>query len=90
MRAVYAIVLLLGILALLAWLVGHAAGASWDPEERFGLRGRRVVGALAGFGLAGMSAEFAAKDLPAPVVFVAALAGAAAVSWWAGFMTGED
>jgi uncharacterized protein (DUF697 family) len=90
MRAVYSIALLVGVLALLAWLVGHAAGASWDPEERLGLRGRRVVGGLTGFGLAGMSAEFAAKDLSPTIVLVAAVAGAAVAAWWAGYMTGEE
>lgn len=65
MIPVYAVVLVLGVLALLAWLVlGLAASSvdgkeSWNPEDRFGVSGRQVVAGLLGFGLGGMSASYA-------------------------------
>lgn len=95
MRAVYAIVLVVGFLALIGWMVAHSLAESTerpdrDPERRFGARGRRLTAALVGFGMAGMSAEFAAIDIPAPLVAVAAVTGAAAAAWWAGAMGGAE
>jgi hypothetical protein len=55
-----------------------------DPEARFGLTGRRVVAAMVGFGMAGMSAEFSPRDLSWQLALVLALAGAAAAVWYAG------
>jgi hypothetical protein len=63
--ALYAICTVLGVVALLTWItLGIAASAGddrryLDPELRFGERGRVVVAAVLGFGLAGMSASFA-------------------------------
>jgi hypothetical protein len=87
--AVYAVVLVIGILVLIAWIVAHSLAVSTgrqdrDPELRFGIPGRRVVAALVGFGMAGMSATYAAIEISAPVVVLLALAGAAATAWWAG------
>jgi hypothetical protein len=94
-RAVYAIVLAVGFLALIAWMVAHSLAESTgrhdrDPELRLGVRGRRVTGGLVGFGMAGMSAEFAVIDLSAPLVALAAVAGGAAAAWWAGAMGGAE
>jgi hypothetical protein len=78
--AVYAIVLVAGIIALLIWVARTAIADTvegWekvDPEARFGRRGRTVVAAAMGFGLAGMSATFA--GWAAPLAFVGALLGA--------------
>jgi hypothetical protein len=87
--AVYAVVLVIGILALIGWIVAHSLAVSTgrqdrDPEERFGVPGRRVVAALVGFGMAGMSGTYAAIEISTPVVIVLALAGAVAAAWWAG------
>lgn len=95
MRAVYAIVLVLGILSLIGWMVAHSLARSTerperDPEQRLGANGRRVVGGMMGFGLAGMSAEFGSIELTTPVVAIFALAGAAAGAWWSGAMGGTD
>lgn len=95
MTTVFAVVLVIGILALIGWMVAHSLAVSQerpdrDPEERFGTRGRRVVAGLVGFGMAGMSADFAAIDLSAPVVVILAVLGAAAAAWWAGFAGGKD
>ena len=57
--------LVLGVVALLTWLVLGLTASSvdgkqdWDPEARFGVAGRNVVAGLLGFGLGGMSASFA-------------------------------
>lgn len=65
MIPVYAVVLVLGVVALLAWLVFGLTATSvdgkegWNPEDRFGAPGRQVVAGLLGFGLGGMSASFA-------------------------------
>lgn len=91
MTPVYAIVLVVGIVALFAWLVLAAVGTSvdgWegvDPERRFGRAGRFAVAGLVGFGMAGMSSTFAGWPVAATVA--AALAGAAglaAVAHWFG------
>lgn len=91
MTPVYAIVLVVGVVALFAWLVLAAIGTSvegWDdvdPERRFGRIGRFAVAALVGFGMAGMSSTFA--GWPALATIAAAIAGGAglvAVAHWFG------
>jgi hypothetical protein len=87
--AVYAVVLSVGILALIAWIFARSAAVpagrpSLDPEARWGVTGRRVVAALVGFGMAGMSAEYSPRGIPWPLALVLALAGAAAAAWYAG------
>jgi len=90
MVRVYAVVLAVGVVLLIGWIFATYLGGnvtSWkrfDPEERFGAPGRRVVAGLVGFGLAGMSAEFSPLDLSWPVALVLAIAGAGAMVWYAG------
>ncbi len=95
MRAVYAVVLVVGFLGLIAWMVAHSLAESTerpdrDPERRFGVKGRRLTAGTVGFGIAGMSAEFAVIDIPAPLVALAAVAGAAVAAWWAGATGGAE
>lgn len=91
MVKVYAVTLAAGVVALIGWIFLTYLGgsvAAWrrfDPEERYGRPGRMVVGALVGFGMAGMSAEFSPRDLSWPVALVLAGAGAAAAAWYAGW-----
>lgn len=65
MVPVYAICVVLGVVALVAWVFlgltsNSVAGKEMlDPEERFGEPGRMVVSGVLGFGLGGMSASFA-------------------------------
>lgn len=80
MRAVFGYALGLGTVALLAWIIAVAVAGSvegWakaDPDARFGLTGRRIVAAVFGFGMAGLSAAFA--GWPMAVATLAAAAGA--------------
>lgn len=92
MVKVYAIVLAAGVVLLIAWIFATYLGRTvtewqkFDPEARLGMLGRRVVAGLVGFGLAGMSAEFSPFDLSWPVALVLAVAGAAAMVWYAGWV----
>ena len=95
MIAVYAVVLSVGVLGLIAWIFARSSAVpagreDLDPERRWGLAGRRVVAAPVGFGIAGMSAEYSPLGIPWPVALVLALAGAAAAAWYAGWIGGES
>ena len=92
MVKVYAVVLALGVVLLIAWIFASYVGVSvpawkrFDPEENIGKPGRRVVAGMVGFGLAGMSAEFSPLDLPWPVALILAVLDAAALGWYSGFI----
>jgi len=92
MVKVYAVVLSVAVVLLLAWTFAAYLGGnvpSWkgfDPENRFGTSGRRLVAALLGFGLAGMSAEFSPFDLTWPIGIVLASLGAGVLAWYAGWV----
>ena len=55
-----------------------------DPDRRLGAAGRRVVGGLVGFGMAGMSAEFSQRKLSWQLALGLALLGGGAAVWWSG------
>lgn len=89
MIKVYAVVLVVGVVALIGWIMatvfsGNVDRPSLDPESRFGPVGRRVVAGAVGFGMAGMSAEYSPLDLTWPVGLVLAAVGGAAAAWYAG------
>ncbi len=92
MVKVYAVVLALGVLALIAWIFARSLAVNvpaWtgiDPEGRLGVLGRRVVAGMVGFGMAGMSAEFSPRNLSWQLALVLALAGAMAAMWYAGWV----
>jgi hypothetical protein len=98
MVRIYAVVLVIGLIALVAWILAHTVFAGsprggLDPEERFGVPGRRVVAGLVGFSMAGLSAEFSPRDLSWQVALILALVGAAVLAWYAGrpiFTPGPD
>jgi NhaP-type Na+/H+ or K+/H+ antiporter len=89
MVKIYAIVLALGTVALIAWiffvyLAGNSPSFSrFEPETRFGRRGRVVVAAMEGFGMAGLSAEFSPRDIAWPFALGLALIGAGVAAWFA-------
>ncbi len=64
MIPVYAISVVLGVVAVVSWVFlgltsSAVAGKSHlEPEERFGETGRMAVAGILGFGLGGMSASF--------------------------------
>lgn len=89
MTAGFAIVLVLGVVGLLAWITmsvvaGNVEGWDrFDPDLVLGRWGRRIVAGLVGAGMAGMSATFA--GWPTAVTVVASVVGGvglAAVSDW--------
>lgn len=87
MIKVYAVCLALGILGLIVAIFGSAIAENLDrpdldPGERFGVTGKAVVGALAGFGMGGMSAEFSPLDLSWQVSLVIALVAAGLSIYW--------
>src|SRR5687767_5303635 len=92
MVKVYAIVLGIGVVLLIAWIVAAYVGGTvgawkrFDPEENIGKPGRRLVAGMVGFGLAGMSAEFSPLDLSWPVSLILSIAGALALAWYTGFV----
>lgn len=93
MRGVFAVVLVLGILGLFSWIVavglsGNVESWGWmDPERRFGARGRRIVAAMVGFGMGGMSSVYA--GWPTWLVVLASVAAAGGAAWWATYAGGE-
>lgn len=95
MVKVYAVVLITGIALLLGWIIARAFAVniqrpSFDPEQRFGLLGRRVVAALVGLGMGGMSAEFSPLGIPWPLALALALLGGGAAVWYAGWVDRDD
>jgi hypothetical protein len=87
MVKVYAVALVVGIVGLLVVILGGALAENLDredkdPGERFGMAGKATIGALVGFGMGGMSAEFSPLDLSWPVsLAIAVVASLLAVFW---------
>ena len=84
MIPVYALLLSIGIVALLAWIVMAALATNlegWDwlhPDNGLGETGKAVIAGMVGGGMAGISAEFAGWS-PALGIGAAVLGAAAAV-----------
>jgi uncharacterized membrane protein len=84
MVKVYSVALALGVVAMIVVLFGGALAENLgrverDPGERFGLGGKSAIGALIGFGMGGLSAEFSPLDLSWPVALLISV-GAALLS----------
>ncbi|GBD84644.1 hypothetical protein BMS3Abin02_01038 [bacterium BMS3Abin02] len=84
MRAAYGVALVVGLIALITWVIAVAASRTdiGSPEQRFGLSGRRVVGALIAFGMGGLSAAYG--GWPPWAAVIAAGTAAAAAIWYVG------
>lgn len=83
----YALSLALGVLGLIVAIFGGALAENLgrpdlDPGARFGLASKLIVGALAGFGMGGMSAEFSPLDLGWELSLIIALVAAALSVYW--------
>lgn len=90
MVKVYAVVLVIGLVGLITIIFGGALAAARqhppsDPNTILGPGGRMLVGGLVGFGMAGLSAEFAPLDFTWGVSLLLALAGGCAAALWARF-----
>ncbi len=86
MTVVYATTLLLGVLALMIWMIvtalaGNLGRDAMDPDRRFGKRGRSIVAGALAFGLGGLSATFAGWS--AGLAIMASVAAAAFFGWYA-------
>lgn len=94
MIKVYAVVLTAGVVALLAWIFLSVLASSSDRSRRdpeaLGLTWRRVVAGAVGFGIAGLSAEYSARDLSWQIAGLIAVGGAALAAWYAGKVGVDD
>jgi dipeptide/tripeptide permease len=91
----YSIALALGVIGLIVVILGGAFAENVDREEkdpgrRLGSGGRAAIGALVGFGMAGLSAEFSTLDLSWQVALLIAVVGAAAGSLWAWYASRHE
>lgn len=87
MIKVYAITLAVGILGLITVIFGGALAENVghperDPGALLGTKGKMTVGALVGFGMGGMSAEFSPLDFTWQVSLVLAVLAAGLSALW--------
>lgn len=90
MIKVYAVTLVVGVIGLLIAIFGGTLAENlnrpeMDPGNRLGLRGKATVGALVGFGMGGLSAEFSPFDLSWPVALALAIVAAGLSAYWVRF-----
>ncbi|MEA1903340.1 MAG: hypothetical protein U9N56_07425 [Actinomycetota bacterium] len=87
MVKVYAISLALGVVGLLVVILGGAFSENVghperDPGELIGIKGKAIVGAMVGFGMGGMSAEFSPLDFSWQIsLAIAIVAGILSILW---------
>jgi hypothetical protein len=94
MIKVYSIALVLGFIALLVIILGGALAENLgredrDPGVRIGPVGKLVVGAVIGFGMGGMSAEFSPLDLSWQVSLLIAIGAAIVSGLWVRYSVGQ-
>ncbi|MDP3983593.1 MAG: hypothetical protein Q8Q52_01125 [Acidimicrobiia bacterium] len=94
MVVVYSVMLALGFAALVVIVMGGTLAENLnredrDPGARIGQRGRLLVGAVLGFGIGGMSAEFSPLDISWPVALAIAMVAASVGAFWVGSATGN-
>ena len=90
MVKVYSISLAIGVLGLLVVILGGAFAENLgrpekDPGDKIGLGGRMAIGALVGFGMAGLSAEFAPLDFTWQVALLLGVLGGVGAALWVGY-----
>jgi hypothetical protein len=95
MVKVYAVAVAVGVLALVYWLFSatladNAGRAAWDPATRWGNRGKIAIGAVIGFGMGGLSAEFAPIELAWPVALLIAVVAALLSIYWVRYAVGQS
>lgn len=87
MVKVYAVTLAVGIIGLMIIILGGALAENVghperDPGERIGRKGKAAVGAMVGFGMGGMSAEFSPIDFSWQVSLILAVVAAGLSILW--------
>lgn len=87
MVKVYATALSIGFLAMIVVIMGGAFADNVrredrDPNGRLGSNGRTALGALLGFGIGGMAAEFSPLDFDWPVALVIAVIASGMGAAW--------
>ena len=87
MGKVYPIALVVGLGGRLAIILGSTLAENLgkqdkDPGERLGNTGRATIGALIGFGMGGMSAEFSPLELSWPVCLAIAIVASLLAAFW--------
>ena len=94
MIKVYAVILAISLVGLIVVILGSALSASSDtrfsnPRDRLGRRGRIALGALLGFSMGGMAAEFSPLDLSWQVALLFALVGLGLGVIWTRYASGH-
>lgn len=87
MVKVYAVALGIGVVGLLVVIFGSALAENLrrpdvDPSLSLGHLGKSVIGALVGFGMGGLSAEFSPLGLTWPIALLLALVAAGLSVIW--------
>ena len=88
---VYAVALAVGVVGLLVVILGGAFAENLgrdDPARRLGKTGRAVIGGLVGFGMAGLSAEFAPLDFDWVIALLLAVTGGIGGAIWGSYGAG--
>ena len=93
MVKVYAVILVLGFLGLVIVIMGGALAENldrpaMDPNRKLGRAGRLTMGALLGFGMGGMAAEFSPLDFSWPVALGLAVVGSVVGALWVRYAEG--
>lgn len=95
MVIVYSVMLALGFAALVVIVMGGTLAENLnredrDPGARIGQRGRLLIGAVLGFGIGGMSAEFSPLDISWPVALAIAVVAGSVGAFWVRYATGNS
>lgn len=93
MIKVYAVLLVVGLVGLVYLLVAGAFetnrnGGGGEKNERFGVPQKAVLGAILGFSMAGMAAEYSPLDLSWPIALLIAFAGLGLGVVWVRYAAG--
>lgn len=95
MVIVYSVMLAVGFAALVVIVMGGTLAENLnredrDPGARIGQRGRLLIGAVLGFGIGGMSAEFSPLDISWPVALAIAVVAGSVGAFWVRYATGNS
>ena len=94
MVVVYSIALVIGVIGIIVMVVGgsfaeNVGRPDRDPGAKLGSRGKTVLGAVAGFGMGGMAAEFSPLNMSWQVALVIAAIAAGIGALWVRYAMAE-